>query len=130
MDKIRATITQDGEGNLWRDDSVEIFLDVEGDRKRCYHLMINSLGAFFAGHPTGLGKTLKYQKRATRGKQDWTVEILLDLATLSPGAAIQPGTRLGFHAGRNRVGVGGGSYAWAWVGSSHHTLGRYGNLEL
>jgi len=132
MSSIRAAITQDGEGNIWRDDSVEIFLDVEGDRKRCYHLMINSLGAFFVGHPTGLGKSLKYQKRAVRGPQEWTVEILLDLATLSPDKPIGPGTSLGFHVGRSRFTTGkkNCNYAWAWVGSSHHTLSRYGNLQL
>jgi hypothetical protein len=92
-------------------------------------MMINPLGAFYAGYPTKLPEKLKYKTRAVRGPKGWSVEVLLDLATLAPGIEIKQGTKFGFHLCRNRIGAGK-YYMWSWVGSSNHTPSRYGTLQL
>jgi hypothetical protein len=129
MSKLRTRITEDGNGSLWTDDGLELFFDVEGKKQRYWQMMINSLGAFYAGYPLKLQEKLKYKTRAVRGDKGWSVEVLLDLATLAPGISVGPGSSFGFHMSRNRV-TAGKYYMWSWVGTSNHTPSRYGTLEM
>jgi hypothetical protein len=129
MDKLRTRITEDGNGSLWTDESLEIFIDIEGKKQRYYQMMINTVGAFYAGYPIKLPEKLKYKTHAVRTPKGWSVEILLDLATLAPDIKVGPGTKFGFHMCRNRISAGK-YYMWSWVGSSNHTPSRYGTLEM
>jgi predicted metal-dependent phosphoesterase TrpH len=129
MAKVRARITEDDNGSLWTDESLEIFIDVENKKQRSYQIMINPLGATYVGHPLGWGKGLTKKTRAVKSANGWTVEILFDLVSLAPGMSVTPGRAFGFHVCRNRLTVGR-HYMWSWVGSSNHTPSRYGTLQL
>jgi hypothetical protein len=137
MDKIDPKTTTDGNGALWAEESLEIFVDVEGKRKHYYHMMVNPAGAFYVSDALAWSKSLTHQAKAHRAAKSWSVEVLFDLANLAPGLAIGPGARFGFHVCRNRytttspkVKHGGQHFMWSWVGSSNHTPGRYGWLQL
>ena len=138
MDKLRIKTPADqGNGSMWAEESLEIFLDTEDSRKRYFHMMVNPLGAFHATDAQGWSKNLKAQVKADRGPAGWSVQLLLDLASLAPGLKISPGSRFGLHLCRNRYTMSDPAkkhdsqvFMWSWVGSSNHTPGRYGWLQL
>jgi len=129
MSKVHNRITEDGNNSIWTEESVEIFLDVDGEQKHYYQIVINPAGAFNVKEPRGWGASLKCQKRVLRQSDGWIVELQLDLASLAPGRRIGTGDQFGLHLCRNRHTVRG-LYIWSWIGPSNHTPSRFGRLEL
>jgi hypothetical protein len=129
MDQIAPKISPPGGSSIWSDESVELFLDVEGLGQRYYHMMVNPLGAWYVTDRMGWTKVLKCEVRVRKDPQSWTSEFRLDLSTLAPGLKIAPGSRMGLHVSRNRK-VVKQRYVWCWVGLSNHLPARYGTLAL
>lgn len=127
LEKVR--VTEPGEG-VWNTDSVEIFLDVEGEGKSCYHIVANASGGS-AGACRGLRQAQNPQVRAIAGQfnegeyRGWVVEVVVPTDQLN--APTTPGTRWGLHLCRNRRTVQG-TYVWSWVGTSNHNREQYGAL--
>jgi len=129
MDKIHNRIDADGNNAMWSEESVEVYLDVEGKQQRYYQLQLNPAGAFCASESHAGPATLKCRRRVMRQSDGWTVDIVLDLATLAPDRPIREKDQFGLHLCRNRHTVLG-HYIWSWVGFSDYAPWRFGRLEL
>lgn len=77
IDKIRTSFTQHDQ-DVYFDDCMEIFLDVEGKREKYYQIISNSLGAIYDG--TAAGKdwnTVDTKAAAFREKDFWSLEVFV-----------------------------------------------------
>ena len=87
MNKTIAGKRSRDDASIWKDNSVEIFLNPSGDQKNYYHLIINSEGALSdascikkgAIHTTDYkwNSDIKYQ--VVKSKDSWTVEAVIPL---------------------------------------------------
>lgn len=132
MDKMRVKITADGEPNIWANDSMEFFLDVEGKGTNYFHIMVSSNG-FHAADARGPQRPAcpAVASRASKWEDDsgqgWMIEAAIDLSKLEVNTA--PGTRWGFHVSRSRFPVAG-NFVWSWVGMSNHSPSQFGELRI
>jgi 3',5'-cyclic AMP phosphodiesterase CpdA len=106
MKSLMAKVHQ-RDGDVWKDDCLEFFLDTNLDHKTYYQFDVNTLGTIYDA--TGFGNNSeKYnanniQVAASRESGDWTVEMAIPWNDLN----IQPpksGTRMGYEISRLRPG--------------------------
>lgn len=77
MAKIRASFAAHDQ-DVYADDCIELFLDVEGKRSRYYQIIANSRGAIYDG--TAAGKdwnTVGTKASPRKGKDRWSIEIFV-----------------------------------------------------
>jgi Carbohydrate family 9 binding domain-like/Glycoside hydrolase 123 N-terminal domain len=87
MRRLRAKATEE-QGDVWRDDCVEVFLDPGHTQKSYYHFGLNSLGTRAAywhpmmGHERGLARavTEPWKSAVWKGKDRWTIELAIPLS--------------------------------------------------
>lgn len=127
-DQMRLKTAADGMASIWTDDSIELFLDVQGEGLSCYHLMINADGHTYA-IARGLLQPLLPEVRGAADKYagGWSVEMAIELTQL--GIDASEGRRIGFHVCRNRP-LQGQCFVWSYTGGSNHNVDRYGSLIL
>ncbi len=126
MDKIKTSVTADGDPNTWNDDSVEIFVDAGASGAKYLHVMVSAAGFGYSTWMPEGGKGPAPKIAASRQADGWTVEVAIPLDAL--GKAPATGA-WGLHVCRNRK-TARQTYFWAWVGSSNHTPTKYGRLML
>jgi len=82
------------DGALWKDDCVEVFLDVNHDRTHYYHLAANAIGTRSDEACVEGGMCLvsnnaawnpAWTAAAKRGETNWTVEVRIPFSELNPG---------------------------------------------
>ncbi|MBM3957816.1 MAG: hypothetical protein FJ313_07180, partial [Gemmatimonadetes bacterium] len=88
---ILAQVREDG-GEVWQDDSVELFFDPDGDLQRYEQFVANVLGARNRKSP-------EWQVRTSRNEAGWIVEMSIPLAGIGQP---QPGDVWVFDACRTR----------------------------
>jgi len=96
------------DGPVYEDDCVEVFLDVDHNQKKFYHLMVNPEGTLYDAE-TVAGKTrlsnLKWRSRAqvgsASGKDFWTVEMAIPFDSM--GVRPQNGTIWGMNLCREET---------------------------
>jgi len=99
IDKIRANVKEDG-GPVWSDDSVEIFIDTNFDRKTYYHFAINSLGKIYVQNKEKnlpWKREIKVATDVNKKEKYWSVEVAIPLSSLdlSPLTSTKWGINLG-----------------------------------
>ena len=119
-DSTIGQIKDDG-GEVWRDDSVELFFDINCDRQSYSQFVVNVLGA---RHP----KSPDWQAAVGRTQQGWVAEVAIPLEMLAKAGA---GDVWGFNACRNRPArpqAPPANSSWAPVDGSYHQPARWGYL--
>jgi hypothetical protein len=101
VDQLRTNVTGH-DRNAWDDDSIELFVDSNYDRKTYYQLIITAAGATYDGRGWDKEWNGQWQQATGRDGEAWTVELALPWKTLS-AAAPQPGSVMGVLLGRSRV---------------------------
>jgi hypothetical protein len=112
---VSQIVAMAGGGNstsLIRDDSIEIFLDTNCDRKDYYQIIANAKGAFWSGYypkPAIEGKTINHvqawdagatvKTSVTRDPSQWVCEIVIPFDRL--GGVPAKGTRWAVNFARN-----------------------------
>jgi hypothetical protein len=127
-DILSETKTRDGE--VREDDSIEILLDANNDKKSFHHLAVNSGGVLF----DALLKNEKWNSTAVvaTAKEEgaWTVELAIPLKEIN--ADLDANREWGFQIVRNRPRLGEKkSYQWSptfWYGNYLPSL--FGKLEV
>ena len=77
VDKIKATCTKHDQA-VYGDDSIELFLDVSGKRRKYYQIVVNSLGTIYDGTAEGKDWNAINIKAAThKGKDFWSLEVFV-----------------------------------------------------
>jgi len=103
MDKLKTAVTE-RDGPLWTDDSVEVLLDTNRDRKTYLHVIAGPSGDVYDAK--GYDKSFDAAVRAAGGREKgaWTIEVAIPLSDLGIGAPL-PGRKWGFLLARTRAGV-------------------------
>ena len=113
----------------WQDDSVEMFMDTNLDRKTYYQAIVNCQGAVQDHDHGGMGAVwdaaLKVATKKVRG--EWRAEIAIDLASLNV-KSVEPGQKWGLNLCRNRKPPLTETSSWTYVGHSFHTPSGFGTL--
>ena len=127
-DVLSEVTARDGE--VWSDDSIEILLDANHDKKTYHHFAVNPDGVFYDGRQrdTAWNSSIKV---ATSVEEDaWTVEMAIPLEEL--GADLLTQKTWGMQMARHRPRMNEQkSYQWAptfWYGNYVPLL--FGQLKL
>ena len=148
MNTLRTAATK-RDGNVWHDDCVELWLDVNYNRRSTFHFLFNSLGtvcdlrewdqevddplAIQAGakkiiHKGEVEWNGPCEVKTSKGKDFWTVEVAIPARSLGVEQII-PGSRWGLNAARTRR--SGGAYELSsWSGVFVTPISRFGAIQL
>jgi hypothetical protein len=125
--------TETRDGPVWEDDSVELFLDTNRDRRTFYQVIMNSRGALFdqdTGEPGLAGP--KWDGPITAAARvhpsRWTAEVKLEFAGLRLAQA--KGQVWGANFARTSLRAGRSTYSWARVDKGFLEPQHFGRLVL
>ena len=137
MDRLRAEVTMD-DGNVWVDDSFEVFVDANLDYRTYHHLIVNSLGVqwdgsgaaeYQSGKATDDPSWNAETERAVARRDDrWTLELAIPLEELGV-AEVKPGAVWGVNLARARQSKPGSSAeqtCWSCTNGNHLQPGYFG----
>lgn len=127
-DKMNLSIRQDGSGSLWRNDGIELFLDMEDKGARYLHVMVNAAGFACArrrGYLAGADPVPVLAKSAA-SDTGYTIEVAIPMERI--GGRDYP-RQIGFNLVRNRYAVVD-CFTWSFVGDNNHEPSRFGQLSL
>lgn len=121
------------DGRLWEDDSVELFLDTNLDRRTYYQIIVNSQGVIFdqdTGAPGLAGPKWDgpVQAAAKVVPDRWTAEVRLEFTGLRLAEA--GGQRWGLNFARTSLRGGRSCYSWARVNKGFGEPANFGSLLL
>jgi len=123
MGKIKAT-DYGRDGQLWQNDSVEIFLDTNQDAKTYFHFIIDVSGNVYdsIGHDAKFNFPVK--AKTFKGKDFWSVEVSIPFASLARFSELKD--TWGINLGREEKPKREFS-SWVFVGTSFHNPSRFGD---
>ena len=121
------------DGPLWKDDSVELFLDTNLDRHTYYQIIVNSRGVLFdqdTGAPGLAGDKWNgpIVAAAQVAPDRWTAEIKLQFIGLRLAEAA--GSQWGANFARSSFRGNRALYTWVKVGANFGEPARFGRLVL
>ena len=129
---LKANATK-RDGRLWEDDSVELFLDTNGDLHTYYQIIVNSRGAFFdqdKGAPGLAGA--KWDGPVTAAAcvlpDRWTAEVKLEFTGLRLAEA--EGRVWGANFARSSFRGGRSLYVWSPVKKNFGEPQHFGRIVL
>lgn len=105
-EKMRTvTIPDEKKGAVYRDDSVEVFLDVGNNGRSIYHLIANSAGTFYDSQIINMREVPSAWNSGARvrtylGKKSWEVEMAIPMQSM--GHRLVPGEVISVNVGRSR----------------------------
>jgi len=128
-----VTTATERDGPVWRDDSVELFLDTNHDRRTYYQIVVNSKGVFFDQDTGAAGKArAKWNgpiAAAARVRPDgWTAEVRLEFTGLRLAEA--SGRAWGANFTRTSLREGRSLYSWIKVKKNFGEADLFGDLIL
>lgn len=124
VDKIRAA-RRSHDGEIWSDDSVEMFLGVGGTY---YHFGISAASATYDGKAKNSSWNSGFKAAAEKGKGEWTAEVAIPLKSMIGKGKAPPAWIANFTRNRH---VTGGWQESAWsptLSGDSHVPGRFGKL--
>jgi len=117
------------DGEVWRDDSIEILIDSDHDQKTFRHFAVNSKGVLYDGRQRDAKWNSSAQVVTSIDELGWSVEMAIPLKDL--GAKLESQKIWGLQLARHRPREERNSYQWAptfWYGNYVPLL--FGQLEL
>lgn len=134
MPKLKCEITE-RDGKLWRDDSIELFLDVNAGQSEYRHFVFNANGAVYdaqwvqGGYLSSSAWDAPGTVAATStGPQGWTLEAAIPFAEL--GLTRDSGGIFGFNLSRGRRGAVNADYSLMPLSGGFHQPTGFGKLKL
>ncbi len=129
LDLAKAKITT-RDGNVYKDDSVEIFLDTGNEAY--YQFALNSIGTLYDAKNKPGNFNSKWNSSAkvatARNLKNWTAELAIPLKDLNLGGKLNGKTWLvNFYRTNTAKNESG---AWSPTGKSYHNLARFGTLAF
>ncbi len=130
-----AADAEEHEGDVWKDDSVEVFVDANRDYRSYHHFLVNSSnvqrdesGDATQTPPFDVEWRGRWQSATDVADDSWSVELAIPVATL--GIALQSKDRpIGINLARNDSATGE-TTAWSPYGPSLHQPTQFGSLIL
>ncbi len=127
QDKIRA-LAAGPDGQVWQDDSVELFLDTNLDHKTYYQIGINTEDVVADSSEGDSDWDGEVSVKTTQKENAWAMEISIPWKKLNLPGAPKKGKAIGFNIQRNRT---QGKYAcmqWAPTLTTSHRPEMFGKL--
>ena len=121
--QLRREVTE-ADGEVWRDDCLELFIDTKGERRTYARLAVNALGTKYDSEGRDAAANFQWDVATSLTEDGWSVEIRLPFAQQT---APQPGDRWILGVARNAVRVNELS-AWARHHKSFHEPQSFGTL--
>lgn len=110
--------------DVYTDDCIELFLDVEGRRSASYQIVANARGAIYDGTAADRGWDAVGTKAvAHAGKQEWTLEVFVPFADFPERPQVKIGSVWFANFCRSRYRESHELQRWS-------TLKRYTNLDF
>lgn len=127
--RVNAT---EHDGDVWDDDSIEVFIDGNDDQQTYYQIIINANGVPWDAVYQGQGEDLSwdgpYRAAAQRGTQAWTLELAIPWKSISLNGPPSRGQAMGFNLVRNRAREKTIVDQWSPTGGANHRPRRFGKL--
>lgn len=114
------------DGDLWLDDCVEVFLDVEHRRTTYYHLVVNAAGARYDAYAGDRNWNGEWKAVTERTDRSWVAMLAVPFRTLT-GSTPKPGEVWSLNLCREETPHGEVS-CWSPTLGSFHTAKRFGDL--
>ena len=121
--QLRREVTE-ADGEVWRDDCLELFIDTKGERRTYARLAVNALGTKYDSEGRDAAANFQWDVATSLAQDGWSAEIRLPFAQQT---APQPGDRWILGVARNAVRVGELS-TWARHHKSFHEPQSFGTL--
>jgi hypothetical protein len=116
------------DSNVWRDDSLEMFLDTNRDYRTYIQICVNSLGEYFdMSQKQRTAYNGEFRTAAKVEENFWSVEIEIPYKELGASKP-QKGTIWGFNAISTRMGVDAQQAQWVPTYGNPHNPSRFGFL--
>ena len=117
------------DGKVWEDDSIEILLDANRDKKTYRHFAVNANGVLYDGRQRDATWNSTAKAATSSGEHGWSMEMAIPLKDL--GAILNSQKTWGLQIARHRPREERNSYQWAptfWYGNYFPNL--YGQVKL
>ncbi len=118
------------DGKVWKDDSVEIFLDTNLDRKDYYHIIVNAKGISYDGIGESSSWNGRYDVKTSCGKNKWIAEFAIPWKTIGLASPPKSGTKIGLELTRNRVQNPSELTQWSPTFDGNHVPEQFGELII
>jgi hypothetical protein len=129
MKDVIANCT-DRDGNVWEDDSNEIFLDPSSGKKDYFQFIVNSKNVLYDGKGKD-GSWNSNAKSVVKKLADaWIVEISIPLADLDVGGSLKGTTWTGNFCRNRRTEGEGQNMSWCDTGESFHNPDAFGKMKF
>jgi hypothetical protein len=112
------------DGEVWADDSLELFFDTDDQRQSYIHLAVNAQGIQYDAYVKDQSADYRWNAKTAVLAHGWSVELELPFANDYPPA---PGMSWGFAACRHRAASGEYS-TWMRAQSSFHEIANFGSI--
>jgi predicted TIM-barrel fold metal-dependent hydrolase len=113
-------------GEIWQDDSIEVFLSPTKD-ENYYHIVANSIGRAFYHFRRGEDATelpTPVKHKIADGR--WAIQLSIPFAVLD--AAPKSGDKWGLNMCRNKISPPGETISWMEIASTFHDPASFGYL--
>lgn len=122
----------DRDGNIWEDDSVEIFLDPADGKEGpiYYHVAVNFKGVVYDAHVKESAWNSHVAVAARVGKDRWTVEVAIPLSDMGVKNSLRGKTWLANFCRNRQVTGATEDTSWADVGEEFHNWEAYGHITF
>jgi hypothetical protein len=122
---IKAVMGDGGE--LWTEDSVEVFIGLPGAESEYFQFIVNAAGARYNGITKNQTPAADWEVKTFTAGRMWSVEIKIPFKTLK--ATPKKGDKWSFNLCRNICSIDLGiSTSWAQVVSSFHEPESFGKI--
>jgi len=129
---IRARLTQ-RDSAIWTDDCIEIFLAPYPAKPDYFHIIVGAAGGIYDAKEKDRTFNADVEVAVTRGQESWTVEVAIDLRSLSQQAYLPRQLKLGdtvhFNLCREETPHGELS-CWSAGGGGFHNRAGFADLVL
>jgi len=127
---IRARLTQ-RDSDIWTDDCIEIFIAPRPAKPDYFHFIVGAAGGIYDAREKDPTFNANVEAAVTRGDESWTVEVAIDLGSLSDETHLPRHLKLGdtvhFNLCREETPHGELS-SWSAGGGGFHSRNGFGDL--
>jgi len=129
MKDLLAEVTE-RDGNVWTDDSIEVFFDPTGGQASYYQFIVNAKGVLYDGQGRSGDWDSEAEAKAAVSDDGWTVELAVPLSNLGVKGSPKGQTwKVNFCRNRYVTGKLQGQ-TWSDTGKSFHNVAAFKALTL